>query len=60
MDEVAKKINYRYQSLLKVSAANPIETIKTEFNLPTSVVWELLGLKDELDFAKVKAKKHPR
>lgn len=49
MDELAKKVNCRYQSLLNASTTDPIEKIKEEFDLPTSVVWELIGLKDELD-----------
>ena len=57
MDELAKKVNKRYQSLLNASATNPIEKIKAEFKLPTSVVWELIGLKDELDFPETKAGK---
>lgn len=56
MDELAKKVNCRYQSLLDASAADPIEKIKEEFDLPTSVVWELIGLKDELDFGEVNVK----
>ena len=56
MDELAKKVNCRYQSPLNASTTNPIEKIKEEFDLPTSVVWELIGLKDELDFGELKVK----
>jgi len=56
MDELTKQVNYRYQSLLDASATDPIEKIKEEFDLPTSVVWELIGLKDELDFGEIKVK----
>jgi len=60
MDELAKKVNDRYQSLLNTSATNPIEKIKAEFKLPTSVAWELIGSKDELDFSELKARKRCR
>ena len=44
-----KKVNKRYAEILKKSGEDPISILKNEFKLSTSEIWEILGIKDELE-----------
>ena len=48
-DQLIKKINKRYVEILKTEQIDPISILKKEFKLSTSEVWEILGIKDELE-----------
>jgi len=43
-------VNQRYRDLENNGDKNIHQMIKDEFNLTTSEVWEILGIKDELGF----------
>ena len=49
-DELSTLVNARYQSLEDSGVQDIHQKLKIEFNLTTSVLWECLGIKDELDF----------
>ena len=49
-DELSTLVNARYQSLEDSGVQGIHQKLKIEFNLTTSVLWECLGIKDELDF----------
>ncbi len=48
-DDLIKKVNKRYAEILKKSGVDPISILKNEFKLSTSEIWEILGIKDELE-----------
>ena len=48
-DDLIKKVNKRYAEILKKSGEDPISILKNEFKLSTSEIWEILGIKDELE-----------
>ena len=45
-DELSNLVNARYQSLEDEGAQDTHKKLKQEFNLSTSALWELLGLKE--------------
>ena len=49
-DELSTLVNARHQSLEDSGVQDIHQIIKQEFNLTTSEVWEITGLKDLLDF----------
>lgn len=49
-DELSKLVNERYRELLDEGVDNATTVLRKEFRLSTSVVWEFLGIKDQLDF----------
>ena len=53
-DELSNLVNARYQSLEDEGAQDTHKTLKQEFNLSTSVLWELLGLTDLIEFQEPK------
>jgi hypothetical protein len=53
-DELSILVNARYQSLEDEGAQDTLNKLKQEFNLSTSVLWELLGLKDLIEFQEPK------
>jgi len=50
-DELSTLVNARYQSLEDSGVQDIHQKLKDEFNLTTSEVWELTGLKDLLEFS---------
>lgn len=50
-DELSTLVNDRYQSLEDTGVQHIHQKLKDEFNLTTSEVWELTGLKDLLEFS---------
>ena len=50
-DELSTLVNARYQSLEDSGVQDIHQKLKIEFNLTTSEVWELTGLKDLLEFS---------
>ena len=50
-DELTTIVNTRYQSLEDSGVTDIHQKLKIEFNLTTSEVWELAGLKDLLEFS---------
>ena len=53
-DELPTLVNARYQSLKDEGAQDTHKKLKQEFNLSTSVLWELLGLTDLIEFQEPK------
>ena len=53
-DELSTLVNARYQSLKDEGAQDTHKKLKQEFNLSTSVLWELLGLTDLIEFQEPK------
>ena len=53
-DELSTLVNSRYQSLEDGGVKDIQTKLKQEFNLSTSVLWELLGLKDLIEFQEPK------
>lgn len=49
-EELTTIVNQRYRDLENKGEKNIHQILKQEFNLTTSEVWELTGLKDLLDF----------
>ncbi len=49
-EELTTLVNDRYRDLENKGEKNIHQKLKDEFNLTTSEVWELTGLKDLLDF----------
>ena len=49
-EEITTLVNQRYRDLENNGEKNIHQTIKDEFNLTTSELWEILGIKDELGF----------
>ena len=49
-EELTTLVNDRYRDLENNGEKNIHQKLKDEFNLTTSEVWELTGLKDLLDF----------
>lgn len=50
-DKLAEAVNKRYEELqIFENSEAAIKILKSEFKISTSVVWELLGWKDSLDF----------
>jgi hypothetical protein len=43
-------VNDRYRDLENKGEKDIHQKLKDEFNLTTSEIWEILGIKDELDF----------
>ena len=50
-DELSTLVNARYQSLEDSGVQDIHQKLQEEFNLTTSEVWELTGLKDLLEFS---------
>ena len=50
-DELSTLVNAKYQSLEDSGVQDICQKLKIEFNLTTSEVWELTGLKDLLEFS---------
>ena len=50
-DQLSTLVNARYQSLEDSGVQDIHQKLKDEFNLTTSEVWELTGLKDLLEFS---------
>lgn len=48
-DDLIKIVNKRYAEISKNEQTDPILILKKEFELSTSEVWEILGIKDELE-----------
>jgi len=48
-DDLIKIVNKRYAEISKKEQTDPILILKKEFELSTSEVWEILGIKDELE-----------
>jgi len=48
-DELSTLVNTRHKELESNGDKNIHQTLKQEFNLSISEVWECLGIKDELD-----------
>ena len=53
-DELSTLVNSRYQALEDGGVKDIQTKLKQEFNLTTSVLWELLGLKDLIEFREPK------
>ena len=50
-EELTSLVNDRYRDLENKGEKNIHQKLKDEFNLTTSEVWELTGLKDLLEFS---------
>ena len=50
-EELTTLVNDRYRDLENKGEKNIHQKLKDEFNLTTSEVWELTGLKDLLEFS---------
>ena len=50
-EELTTLVNDRYKDLENKGEKNIHQKLKDEFNLTTSEVWELTGLKDLLEFS---------
>ena len=50
-DQLSTLVNARYHSLEDSGVQDIHQKLKDEFNLTTSEVWELTGLKDLLEFS---------
>lgn len=48
-DDLIKIVNKRYAEISKKEHTDPILVLKKEFELSTSEIWEILGIKDELE-----------
>ena len=49
-EELTTLVNDRYRDLENKGEKDIHQKLKDEFNLTTSEIWEILGIKDELDF----------
>ena len=49
-DDLALKVSDRYSELVAENGTCDISILKEEFGLNTSVILEILGIKDILDF----------
>ena len=49
-EELTTLVNDRYRDLENKDEKDIHQKLKDEFNLTTSEIWEILGIKDELDF----------